>query len=259
VAKSDTSRHYNDILAILKHHGFTFNSMLVKDCLQALTQTLMDIEVSQMLDASRYERNTTRRAYRNGYRSTVWNTSIGNIDLRIPKLRRGTYYPDRLLNDSYVSKMLIHLIRMCILQGIDEDYVAGTVSALKLITLSSYEIQQLCDGIRLHLELSDSATDSVNDKSVLTDRLLISDYRYGLLSRKRRVHVEETLQLDSEFWQDFMRRLVQAGLVVESDQAMLSGNNPYASLRLDENHSILCLDFAQYIYSPYEEDYQWIA
>lgn len=208
-----------------------------------------------MLDASRYERNTTRRAYRNGYRSTVWNTSIGNIGLRIPKLRRGTYYPDRLLNDPHVSEMLVHLIRMCILQGIDEEYVAETVSALKLITLSSYEIQQLCDGIRLHLELFGIETES----SVSTDRLLISDYRNGLLSRKRRVDVEETLKLDSEFWQDFMRRLVQAGLMMESDQAMLSGNNPYASFQLDENHSILRPYFAQHVYPLYEEDYQWIA
>lgn len=266
VVKSDTPTQYNDVLDILEQHGFTFNQMFVKECLQALTQTLMDIEVSQMLDASHYERNTTRRAYRNGYRSTVWNSSIGDIELRIPKLRRGTYYPDQLLNDPRISEMLVQLIRVSVLYGIDEGYVAEMLSKLDLIPLSSYEIHQLCDVIRVYVERFDKETESIKEHNRPTERLPINYHRHQLLNRKRLVHEQleiidtnEGLRLDSEFWQDFARRLIQAGLIEENHQSMLSGVNPYALLQLDDSESVLHPNFAQYVHPLYENDYQWIA
>ncbi|MBZ0291007.1 MAG: transposase [Anaerolineae bacterium] len=64
--------------------------------LGALAQALMGVEVRRKIAAGRYERNMTRRAYRNGYRSTTWRTEHGDVTLCIPKLRHGTYYPNFL-------------------------------------------------------------------------------------------------------------------------------------------------------------------
>ena len=247
VGKSDTFLHYNEISHFLKRNGLSLNQTLLKDCLQALMQTLMDIEVSQILDASRYERNNSRRAYRNGYRSTIWNTVIGNIELRVPKLRRGTYYPDQLLNDFQVSDLLLELITVCILQGTDEKYVSEILSALNFMDLSAYEIHQVCDVIRLYADLSEPESSYNGD----IQRLPITYQRQRLLNHR---HNE-----DSEFWHDFARRLIEAGLIVESDQSVLASVNPYALLECDDSESILQADFAQYIYPLYEEDYLWIA
>lgn len=262
---SDTIKHYDEISYILNQFGISFNQTVLKDCLQALTQTLMDIEVSQILDASRYERNTTRRAYRNGYRSTVWATSIGNLELRVPKLRRGTYYPDRILNDSQVSDALIQLIVVCLVQGIDEAYVAQVLSTLDLVSLSPYEIHQACDAIRVQL-LSADDTIIVNDNNGLVRRLATNYSRHRIMNDNHhgdeeldRIVSTIRLRRDREFWKDFVRRLVQAGLVVENQQSILSSVNPYAVLQLDESNPVLHLDFADHIHSLYKEDYQQIA
>lgn len=248
VEKSDTFIQYDEIFHRLKQYGLSFNQARLKDCLQALTQTLMDIEVSQILDASRYERNSSRRAYRNGYRSTMWNTPIGNIDLRVPKLRRGTYYPDQLLNDARVSEGLLQLITICLLRGIDEDNVSETLSALDLIVLSPYETHQICDVIRLYADVS---IPTVNNEDNLTgERLPLTIHRQRLLN--------DNHHADSKFWQDFARRLIESGLIIESDQSVLASINPYALLQLDES-CVLHLDFAEHIHPLYEEDYLWIA
>lgn len=263
--KSDTVIQYDEISHMLKQFGVSFNQTVLKDCLQALTQTLMDIEVSQILDASRYERNATRRAYRNGYRSTVWVTSIGNIELRVPKLRRGTYYPDRILNDSQVSEVLIHLIVVCLVHGINDSYVAQTLSGLDLVRLSPYEIHQVCDAIRVHLLLSDN-TIIVRDNNGLARRLSDNYSRHRLLNGNQhteayidRMSTNVRLRRDREFWKDFVRRLLQAGLIVENHQSLLSSVNPYAVLQFDESNPVLHFDFADHIHSLYKEDYQEIA
>ena len=249
VEKTDTFIQYNEISRILKRYGVSFNQAMLKNCLQVLTQTLMDIEVSQILDASRYERNSSRRAYRNGYRSTMWNTLIGDIELRVPKLRRGTYYPDQLLNDPRVSELLLQLITVCIVRGIDEDFVAETLKTLDLFEISPYEIHQVCDAIRSYVELSDTESSYNSEDNRSGERLLASYNRHRLLN--------DNTHTDSEFWKDFARRLIQAGLIVENEQSVLAIVNPYASLQLDDSACIL--DFADYIYPLYEEDYLRIA
>jgi len=264
--KTDTFIQYDEISHMLKQYGVSFNQTVLKECLQALTQTLMDIEVSQILDASRYERNTTRRAYRNGYRSTVWTTSIGNLELRVPKLRSGTYYPDRLLNDSHISDVLIQLIAVCLVQGIDEEYVAQILSTLELMPLSPYEIHQACDAMRVNLSLSETEIMSIKDNNGLASRFPTNYSRHRLLNGNRHtdeqldvIAAHERLRLDHDFWKDFVRRLVQAGLIVEHHQSILSSVNPYAVLQLDESDVVLHVDFADYIHRLYKEDYQQIA
>ncbi len=260
IEKSDTIIQYDEISHILKQLGVSFNQNVLKDCLQ-----LMDIDVSQILDASRYERNTTRRAYRNGYRSTVWATSLGNLELRVPKLRSGTYYPDRILNDSQVGDVLIQLIVVCLVQGINEEYVSQTLSSLDLMSLSPYEIHRACDAVRVQLSSTDESI-IISDNIRLARRLPTTYSRHRLMNGNRnmdeqidRIVSNVRLQRDREFWKDFVRRLVQAGLIEENHQSVLSSVNPYAVLQLDESNPVLQFDFAEHIHSLHKEDYQQIA
>jgi hypothetical protein len=56
----------------------------------------MELEVSEQVGAGRYERTPERKTYRNGYRERVWETRVGQIPLRVPKLRQGSYFPSLL-------------------------------------------------------------------------------------------------------------------------------------------------------------------
>lgn len=248
----------DEMLVKLEQDGYSLNISVVKDCLQSLVQTLMDIEVSQILDASRYERSANRRAYRNGYRTTIWSTPIGNIALRIPKLRRGTYYPERLLNDDEMAETLIPLVKLCLLYGINEDLLAKTLDKLNWITLSSYEIHQLCDNLRQIIGQTSSPDLIVGEETSLSYRKYLMLIRQQQKDQPHETRLEEdNVQLDEQFWEDFTRRMSQSGLIVESHQSVLASVNPYAQLQLDEHQAVLKPNFAIYIHPLI--DYQLIA
>jgi transposase-like protein len=109
VTVGETLVHY------LEQRGLPFDSVYLREALRMLAQVLMEAEISRIVDAGPYERVGTRRAYRNGYRSSSWTTSVGEIALQIPKLRKGSYYPAfldaeheflRLAQDAYVKQGL---------------------------------------------------------------------------------------------------------------------------------------------------------
>ena len=68
----------------------------LRDGVRVLTQALMEIEVSQHLGAERHERTAERSGQRNGYREREWDTRVGTIGLRVPRVRDGSYFPTLL-------------------------------------------------------------------------------------------------------------------------------------------------------------------
>ena len=68
----------------------------VRDGVRLLAQELMDAEVTQLAGAGLDERSENRLTYRNGYREREWGTRVGTVDLNIPKLRQGAYFPSLL-------------------------------------------------------------------------------------------------------------------------------------------------------------------
>ncbi len=202
---------------------------IAKTCLTTLVQHLMDIEVSQILSASRYERSDSRRAYRNGYRKTVWNTSIGNIELQIPKLRRGTYYPDRLLNDQFVEQQLVELIHQCIVHGVAFHRISESIRQLSLVELSTYEIHSICDALHL-------ITDTEKPNHQRSTQILRLSANDGLSN--------EQINEEQQFWRDFSRRMAHTRIGVEEESSILSGVNPYARIG-GETPAIIRPDFTQ--------------
>src|SRR6266849_5841440 len=68
----------------------------LRDGVQLLAQELMDAEVTDLVGAEPHQRTTGRTTYRNGYRDREWDTRVGTLELQIPKLRQGTYFPSLL-------------------------------------------------------------------------------------------------------------------------------------------------------------------
>jgi Transposase, Mutator family len=65
---------------------------VLRNGVRVLAQALMETEVSSQIGAAPYERSSSRIAYRNGYRTRTWDTRVGTIELRIPKVTAGTYF-----------------------------------------------------------------------------------------------------------------------------------------------------------------------
>ena len=68
----------------------------LREGVRVLTQALMELEVAQHLGADRHERRPERTGYRNGYRERSWDTRVGTLDLRVPRVRDGSFFPSLL-------------------------------------------------------------------------------------------------------------------------------------------------------------------
>jgi len=84
----------------------------LKEALNVLVHSLMEAEVAAQIGAERYERNTERTNQRNGYRQREWHTRVGTLDLSIPKLRKGSYFPSLLEPRKRAEKALLSVVQV---------------------------------------------------------------------------------------------------------------------------------------------------
>lgn len=106
---------------------------------------LMDSEAQQMCGASRNERSGSRENSRNGYRPRSLKTAVGDVELEIPKLRHGTYYPEGMLARwSRVDTSVAAIVQEMYVCGVSTRKVERVASKLGISSLSSSEVSSLC-------------------------------------------------------------------------------------------------------------------
>src|SRR4029079_12494132 len=85
---------------------------------EAVLQMLMEADVDGLIGAGRYERSGERTTWRNGHRDRVFDTRLGSLQLRIPKLRQGSYFPPFLEARKASEKALIAVIQEAWIGGL---------------------------------------------------------------------------------------------------------------------------------------------
>ena len=81
---------------------------LLREGVKVLAQALMETEVSGQIGAAPYERTSERTAYRNGYRTRTWDTRVGTIELKVPKVSAGTF--PSLLEPRRCAERALHAV-----------------------------------------------------------------------------------------------------------------------------------------------------
>ena len=82
-----------DLWELLRKRGMDGDVDFLREALRVLVDGIMDAEVSAQIGAQHGERSPERVTYRNGYRNRTWDTRVGTMELHIPKLREGSYFP----------------------------------------------------------------------------------------------------------------------------------------------------------------------
>jgi putative transposase len=111
-----------------------------------LAQELMEAEVSQQAGAGYGQRSDDRVARRNGYRQRVWDTRVGSIELAIPKLRAGSYFPS-FLEPRRSEQALVAVVQEAYVNGVSTRKVDRLVEALGLAGVSKDQVSRLCQGL----------------------------------------------------------------------------------------------------------------
>lgn len=110
-------------------------------------QRLMELEVGELAGAAYGEKSAERLAQRNGYRERGWETRAGTVELRIPKLRKGSYVPGFLEPRRMAEKALTAVIQEAYVQGVSTRSVDELVKAMGMSGISKSQVSRLCEEI----------------------------------------------------------------------------------------------------------------
>jgi len=120
------------------------DTTFLREMIGFAAQRLMELESETLCGAGHGERSESRTNHRNGYRDRDWQTRAGTVELRIPKLRKGSYFPGFLEPRRTAEKALTAVIQEAYVQGISTRSVDELVKAMGLDGVSKSQVSRLC-------------------------------------------------------------------------------------------------------------------
>jgi transposase-like protein len=141
-----------DRIALKKLADKGSDADLLREMLAYVASQLMELEIGQITGAGHGERTAERTNQRNGYRGRKWETRAGTVDLAIPKLRKGSYFPSFLEPRRAAEKALTAVIQEAYVHGVSTRSVDDLVKAMGMTGISKSQVSRLCADIdeRVH-------------------------------------------------------------------------------------------------------------
>src|SRR5579864_8535402 len=216
----------DDMMALRRLMEKSADADLLREMIGYGAQRLMELEVGALTGAAHGEKSLDRLVQRNGYRDRDWETRAGTVELRIPKLRKGSYFPGFLEPRRLAEKALTAVIQEAYIQGISTRSVDDLVKAMGMSGISKSQVSRLCEEI-------DARVKSFLDRSIEGDwPYLWVDATYVKVREAGRivsVAVIVAVGVNSDgrrevlgmaigpseaetFWTDFLRKLTRRGL-----------------------------------------------
>jgi transposase-like protein len=137
----------DDRMALLETLQKADDGNFLRSLAEAVLQILMEADVEGVIGAGRYERSGERTTWRNGYRERTLDTRLGQLSLKIPKLRTGSYFPPFLEARKTAERALVAVIQEAWVAGVSTRRVDDLVQAMGLTGISKSQVSKLCKEI----------------------------------------------------------------------------------------------------------------
>ena len=199
---------------------------VLRESLRWMMEQLMEAEVSGLIGAELGERTPDRATHRNGYRARRWDTRAGEIELQIPKLRRGSYFPSFLEPRRRSEQALLNVVQQAYVTGVSTRKVDQLVESLGL-RISRSEVSRIAQGLDEQVEAFrqrplegrypylwlDAKVEKVRDGGRVRRKCLVIAHGVHDTGRREVIALDVGEAETEAFWREFLRGLVKRGLV----------------------------------------------
>ncbi|GLK29705.1 hypothetical protein GCM10017608_36440 [Agromyces luteolus] len=142
----------NDSMAFVARLKQQGGGDFLRSLVESVLADLMEYEVTNQIGADLHERNGDRQAYRNGYRDRILHSRLGTLELQVPKLRSGTYFPSFLEPRRLAEQALAAVVQEAWINGVSTRKVDELVQAMGMTGISKSQVSELCKGIDERVE-----------------------------------------------------------------------------------------------------------
>jgi putative transposase len=199
---------------------------VIRDSVRWVVHELMEAEVSELVGAKLGERTEDRATHRNGYRPRRWDTRAGEIELQIPKLRRGSYFPSFLQPRKRSEQALVAVVQQAYVCGVSTRRVDQLVESLGL-RVSKSEVSRICGGLDEQVQafrtrplegrypylFVDAKVEKVRDGGRVRRKCVVIAHGVHETGRREIIGLDVGETETEAFWTQFLRDLVARGLV----------------------------------------------
>ena len=211
----------------MRKRGVEGDVDFLREALRVLVEEIMEADVSSRTGAGYGERNPERVTQRNGYRSRAWDTRVGTMELQIPKLREGSYFPSLLEPRRRSERALLAVIQQAYVEGVSTRRVDDLVKALGCEGISKSQVSRICqeldgvvedflgrplDGGSYPYLWLDALTQKVREAGRIVNVSVVVATAVNSEGRREIVGMDVGTSEDGAFWLAFLRSLVTRGL-----------------------------------------------
>jgi putative transposase len=200
---------------------------VIREAVKAVAAEMMELEVSELIGAEHGERRPGDRAtHRNGYRPRRWDTRAGEVELQIPKIRQGSYFPSFLEPRRRSEQALLAVVQQAYVCGVSTRRVDQLVESLGL-RISKSEVSRVCQALDEHVDafrtrplegrypyvFLDAKLEKVRDGGRVVNKALVIAHGVHETGRREILSIDVGEAETEAFWTSFLRGLVKRGLI----------------------------------------------
>ena len=214
------------LLELLRKAELERDADFLREGVRVLSQALMELEVTQRVGAERHERAAERTGQRNGYRERAWDTRVGTIELRVPRVREGGFIPSLLEPRKRAERALAAVVQEAYVQGVSTRRVDELVRALGMEGISKSQVSRLCGELDAEVERFrtrrlegpypyawlDATFVKVRDGGRVVSLAVVLAVGVRATGEREVLGLDVGPSEDGAFWLQFLRGLVARGL-----------------------------------------------